>query len=208
MLCLCMLKTKNEGLWHIQNPAAAHSQQWLVTVLLFQGQKKEQGSAYPDAERPKALAELTGGPGPTPADGQTFLCLLWMLVFWVGHGIRSQFIQQAWLKPCISLVPLNNQVQHFGSSDEEKFAFFFSTRQFFYLQALKPEESFPSDWIYLEAVWSHLEPGFWGEAIYLHRWFMCLQRALWPQFEAQTLSVINSGGRKKAPSFDYKKCID
>lgn len=36
---------------------------------------------------------------------------------------------------------------------------------------------------------------------------MCLQSALLPWCEAQTLAVINTGGRETAPFFDYKKCI-
>lgn len=87
MLCLCMLRPKMKTCETF--PAAVHPQLWLVTVLLFQGQEKEQESTYSSSERPKALAELTGGPGPTLADGQRFLCLVWMAIFQVSHGIRS-----------------------------------------------------------------------------------------------------------------------
>lgn len=117
-------KTKNEGLWDIQTPSCCSSPAVACRCASIPGTGGRAGKYISWCWEAKALAELTGGPGPTPADDQRFLCLVWMLIFRVGHGIRSQFIRQAWLKPYISLVPLNNQVQHFGSSDKEKFALF------------------------------------------------------------------------------------
>lgn len=116
-------KTKNEGLWDTQQPSCCSSPAVACGCASTPGTVERAGKYIPQFWEAKALAKLTGGPGPTPADGQRFLCLVWMLILWVSLRIRSQFIQ-AWLKPCISLVPSNNQVQHFGSSDEEKFAFF------------------------------------------------------------------------------------
>lgn len=81
MLFLCTLRPKMKACETYRYPDAAHPQLWLVAVPLFQGQEKEQESTYPSSERPKALADLTGGPGPTLADGQRFLCLVQMLIF-------------------------------------------------------------------------------------------------------------------------------